>query len=89
MMEVQATQGLYEITLREEYTKMNKLTRTISLSSSMQTRVSDKSLVDSLEGTVVWECNPIACPQMIMQLYKGILESKRIKPTYSKGAQPW
>ncbi len=40
----QSTQGLYKITLREEFTKMNKLTSTITLSSSMLARVLDKSL---------------------------------------------
>jgi hypothetical protein len=52
-MSSQAAQGLYEITLREELAKMNKLTRSITLSSGVQAQVSDKSLVDSLEGTEV------------------------------------
>ncbi len=62
---------IYEITLREEFAKMNESTGTITLSSGVQARVSDKSLVDSLEGTVVWAYDPMACPQMIVQLYKG------------------
>jgi hypothetical protein len=49
----QAAQGLYEITLREEFARMNELTGSINLSSGIQARVSNKSLVDSLEGTVV------------------------------------
>jgi hypothetical protein len=49
----QAAQGLYEITLRKECAKMNELTGSITLSSRIQARVSDKSLVDSLEGTVL------------------------------------
>jgi hypothetical protein len=40
----------------------------------VQARVSDKSLVDSLEGTVVWEYDSIACPQMILQLNKGLMK---------------
>jgi hypothetical protein len=40
----------------------------------MQARVSDKSLVDSLAGTVVWKYDLIACPQMIVQLYKGLMK---------------
>ncbi len=36
--------------------------------------MSDKSLVDSLEGTVVWEYDSMACPQMIVQLYKGLIK---------------
>ncbi len=49
----QATQGFYEITLREEFAKMNELTGSITLSFGIQARVSDKRLVDSLEGVIV------------------------------------
>jgi hypothetical protein len=34
----------------------------------------DKSLVDSLEGTVVWEYDSMACPQTIVQLYKELMK---------------
>ncbi len=60
----QTAQGLCEITIREEFTKMNELTGSITLSTGVQIRVSDKILVDSLEATVVWVYNPTACPQM-------------------------
>jgi hypothetical protein len=53
---------------------MNELTSSITLSSGIQARVSDKSLVDSLEGTVVWEYDSMACPQTIVQLYKGLMK---------------
>jgi hypothetical protein len=69
-----ADQGLYEITFREEFAKMNELTRSITLSSGVRARVSDKSLVDSLEGTIVWEYDSMACPQMIVQLYRGVMK---------------
>jgi hypothetical protein len=49
----QEAQGLYEIMLCEEFARMNKLTGSITLSSRIRARVSDKSLVDSLEGMVV------------------------------------
>jgi hypothetical protein len=50
------------------------LSRSITLSSGVQACVSDKSLVDSLEGMVVWEYDCMTCPQMIVQLYKGIMK---------------
>ncbi len=53
---------------------MNELTGTITLFSGAQARVVDKSLMDSLEGTVLWEYNPISFPQMIVQLYKGLMK---------------
>jgi hypothetical protein len=40
-MSSQAAQRLYEITLFEEFPKMNKLTGSITLSSGVQARVSD------------------------------------------------
>jgi hypothetical protein len=46
---------------------MNELTRTITLSSGVQARVSENILVDSLEGTIAWEYDPIASPLMIME----------------------
>ncbi len=70
----QAAQGLYEITLREEFARLNELTGSITLTSGVQARVSDKSLVDSLEGTVVWEYDSMACLQTIVQLYKGSMK---------------
>jgi hypothetical protein len=48
-----ASQGLYEITLREEFARMNELTGSLTLTSGVQARAADKSLSDSLEGTVV------------------------------------
>jgi hypothetical protein len=70
----QTAQGLYEITLREEFARLNELTGRIMLSSGVQARVSDKSLVDSLEGTAVWEYNSMACPQTIVQLNRGLMK---------------
>jgi hypothetical protein len=58
----QTAQGLYEVTLREEFARLNELT----LTSGVQARGGDKSIVDSLEGTVMWEYDSMACPQMIV-----------------------
>ncbi len=45
---------------------MNELTRTITLLFWIQTRVADKSLVDSLEGTMVCDDDLMAYPQMVI-----------------------
>jgi hypothetical protein len=60
----QTAQGLYETTLREEFAKMNDLTRTnmYILLFWIQTRVEDKSLVDSLESTMVCDYDLTAYP---------------------------
>ncbi len=63
-----------EVTLREEFARLNKLTRSLTLTSGVQACAGDKSIVDSLEGTVVWEYDSMACPQMIVQLYRGLMK---------------
>jgi hypothetical protein len=55
---------LYEITLREEFARLNELTGSLTLTSGMQAAAGNKRLVDSLEGTVVWEYDAISCPQL-------------------------
>jgi hypothetical protein len=64
-----ASQGLYEITLLEEFARLNELTGSLTLTSGVQARAADKSIVDSLEGTVVWEYDSMDCPQTIVRLY--------------------
>jgi hypothetical protein len=71
-----AAQGVYEITLREEFARMNDLTTgSLTLTSGVQARATDKSISDSLEGTVVWEYDPMECPQTIVRLYKGMMKA--------------
>jgi hypothetical protein len=71
----QAAQELYEITLREEFARLNELTGSLTLTSGVQAAAGDKSIVDSLEGTVVWEYNSMACPQTIVRLYRGMMKA--------------
>jgi hypothetical protein len=40
----------------------------------LQARAGDKSMVDSLEGTVVWEYDSMTCPQMIVRLFRGMMK---------------
>jgi hypothetical protein len=69
----QAAQGLFEITLREEFARLNELTGSLTQISVVQAAAGDKSIVDSLEGTVVY--NPMACPQTIVRLYRGMMKA--------------
>jgi hypothetical protein len=71
----QVAQGLYEITLREEFARLNELTGSLTLTSGVQAAAGDKSIVDSLEGTVVWEYDSMACPQTIVRLYRGMMKA--------------
>jgi hypothetical protein len=71
----QAAQGLYDIMLREEFTRLNELTGSLTLTSGVQAAAGDKSIVDSLEGMVVWEYDSMACPQTIVRLYRGMMKA--------------
>jgi hypothetical protein len=44
--------------MREEFSKLNKLTGTITFSSGKGTRASDKGIMDGLEGTFIREYDP-------------------------------
>jgi hypothetical protein len=46
----------------------------LTFSSGMQAWVSDKSLLDSLEGTVVWELQPDGLPSHDSAAYKGLMK---------------
>jgi hypothetical protein len=41
----------------------------------VQAAAGDKSIVDSLEETVVWEYDSMACPQTIIRLYRGMMKA--------------
>jgi hypothetical protein len=75
MLGGQAAQGLYEITLREEFARLNELMGSLTLTSGVQAMAGDKSIVDSLEGTVVREYDSMACPQTIVRFYRGMMKA--------------
>ncbi len=70
-----ASQGLYEITLSKEFARLNELIGSLTLTSGVQARAADKSIVDSLEGTIVWEYDSMDCPQTIVRLYQGMMKA--------------
>jgi hypothetical protein len=45
-----ASQGLYEITLREEFARMKELTGSLTLTSGVQARATDKSISAASRG---------------------------------------
>ncbi len=69
-----ASQGLYEITLREEFARMNELTGSLTLTSGIQARAADKSIADSLEGTLVWEYDPMDHRQAVQRDDEGLCQ---------------
>ncbi len=75
----QVAQGLYEFSLREEFARLNELTGSLTLTSGVQAAAGDKSIVDRLEGTVVWEYDSYGLPanhcQAIPRDHEGVRES--------------
>ncbi len=63
-------QAIYEITVLEEYAKLNDLTSTITLASGISAKVADLSLSDSVEGTYVWTHLEEECSRTQVQLYR-------------------
>ncbi len=61
-------------TLGGQETRLNELTGSLTLASGVQAMAGDKSIVDSLEGTVVWEYDSMVCPQTIVRLYRGMMK---------------
>ncbi len=51
------------------------MTGSLALTSGVQAAAGDKSIVDSLQGTVVWEYHSMACPQTIVRLYRGMMKA--------------
>jgi hypothetical protein len=52
----------------------------------VQAAAGDKSIVDSLEGTVVWEYDSMAWPQTIVRLYRGMMKAYMNQSNTYKGS---
>jgi hypothetical protein len=53
---------MYEIYVRQEWAGANNLTGTIKLSEYLMGTTTDWTLVESEEGTYVWDYSQDACP---------------------------
>ncbi len=63
--------AIYEIYVRQEWARANDLTDTIKLSEYLMGTTTDRALVDSGEGTYVWEHSKDVCPDTLVSLYRG------------------
>jgi hypothetical protein len=61
---------MYEIYVRQEWARANVLTGT-KLSDYLMGTTTDRTLVDSGEGTLVWDYSQAACPDTLVSLYRG------------------
>ncbi len=68
----QTAQAIFEVTIREEWARVNDVTGMITMASSgIIAPVKDQTVMDSAEGTYVWQHTEQACPDSIVQLYYG------------------
>jgi hypothetical protein len=74
VLEYQATQTILEISLFEDFAKVNDVRGTIKLPGSVQAKVKDQAVSDSLVGTIVWSYQPASCPGGLIQLFRGNLK---------------
>jgi hypothetical protein len=70
----QMATAMYEIYVRQEWARANDLTGTIKLSEYLMGTTTDRTLVDSGEGTYVWDHSQDACPDTLVSLYRGRMD---------------
>jgi hypothetical protein len=63
--------AMYEIYVRQEWARANDLTGTIKLWEYLMGTTTDRTLVDSGEGTYVRDYSQDACPDTLASLYRG------------------
>jgi hypothetical protein len=78
-----ASQGLYEITLREKFARLNELTGSLTLTSEVQVRAADKSIVDSIVDIVY---DSMDCPQTIVRPYRGMMKAYVLQTNTYEGS---
>jgi hypothetical protein len=71
VIDYQSTQSVLEISLMEEFAKVNDMTGLIKLPGNIQAKTEDQSVMDSLLGTTVWVHKKATCPQGLTQLFRG------------------
>jgi hypothetical protein len=63
--------AVYEIYVRQKWARANDLTGSIKLSEYLMSTSKDRTLVDSGEGTYIWDYSQDACPDTLVSLYRG------------------
>ncbi len=61
----------YEVLLRQEWARANDVSGMITMASGIIARTTDRSIMDSAEGTYVWSHSEESCPDTIVKLYSG------------------
>ncbi len=70
----QATQSILEVSVRMEWARVNEVSGMITTTSGLIAPVTDRSMMDTHDGTYVWEYSQEDCPDSIVQLYLGSIK---------------
>jgi hypothetical protein len=71
VIDYQSTQSVLEISLMEEFAKINDMLGPIKLPGNIQAKATNQGVMDSLLGTMVWVHKQASCPQGLTQLFRG------------------
>ena len=82
----QTAQQVFEITLSEQFASMDDMTGNLRLPGDILARAADMGIKDSLAGTFVWDKPNSACPDTLVQLYRGVIKVyANVSTTFSGG----
>jgi hypothetical protein len=70
----QVTQSILEVSVRMEWARVNEVSGIITTTSGLIAPVTDRSMMDTQDGTYVWEYSQEDCPDSIVQLYLGSIK---------------
>jgi hypothetical protein len=74
VLDLQTTQSVLEVLGRMEWARVNEVSGMITTTSGLITPVTDRSMMDTQDGTCVWEYSQEDCPDSIVQLYLGSIK---------------
>jgi hypothetical protein len=67
----QFTQMVVEVSIRMKWARVNEVSSMITTTSNLIAPVTDRSMMDTQDGTYVWEYSQEDFPESILQLYLG------------------
>jgi hypothetical protein len=57
-----------------EWARVNEVSGMITTTSGLMVPITDRSMMDTQDGTYVWEYSQEDCPDSIIQLYLGSIK---------------
>jgi len=70
----QVTQSILEVSVSMQWARVNEVSGMITTTSGLIAPVTDRSMIDTQDGTYVWEYSQEDCPDSIVQLYLGSIK---------------